>query len=95
MTLMPCARPYLVEAFDTLPASGPRCIHACSMPSSAHSRIVPSLCDRPPSRAGLIERLLAVVEDVDLPVGQSEVELDVADVRVLEDGVRHVSIALV
>lgn len=31
---------------------------------------------------------LAQVEDVDLPVGKSDVELDVADVRILADDVR-------
>ena len=31
-----------VAASETLPAPGPRCIHTCLMPSSAHSRIVSS-----------------------------------------------------
>src|SRR6266498_3290752 len=42
ITLIPCCRPYSVAAPETLPAPNARCIHTYLMPSSTHSRIVPS-----------------------------------------------------
>jgi hypothetical protein len=37
ITATPFVRPYSAAALETLPAPGPRCIHTCLTPSSAHS----------------------------------------------------------
>src|SRR5262245_37379378 len=42
ITVMPCCRPYSVAGFETLLPPEPWCIQTCLMPSSAHSRLVPS-----------------------------------------------------